>query len=100
MSPEQLKQVIAEIEREETKARKAQMQSQVDVLTQKKWLARSYLVDQDQLQSGRTYEVIGEDQSFTLSYLNGIMAWGKWGQSTALVAVPIAKLKISEQHDD
>ena len=100
MTATQLTMEIKQLEKEEAKALHDGETSQADILTQKKWLARSYLVDAKMIQSGQTYQVHEENTQFTVSYLNGIMAWGYWESSKQLVAIPIAKLKISELHDD
>lgn len=100
MTTIQLKKTIEQLEKEETEALRAGQTSQANILTQKKWLARSYLVDTKTIHPGQTYAVHQENKKFTISYINGIMAWGYWESTTPLVAIPIAKLKISEQHED
>ena len=83
-----------EIETLHDAIQRATMNSEREVLHNKWLLARSYLVKDHNFSPGN-YRVEGYEGTFTLSYLNGVMAWGVWehGEQAAL---PIAILQKKE----
>jgi hypothetical protein len=70
---------------------RATMDSERAVLQQKWLLARSYLLKDHSFLAG-IYRVEGSERRFTLSNLNGVMAWGIWEQGEQ-AAIPIALLQ-------
>lgn len=95
MTPEQLHTLIQTLEQELTAAKQAGRTQEVDILMQKVWIARSYLIDPQVVHPGKTYAVADATDKFTVSYLNGVMAWGQWTGTTTLVAIPIARLSLA-----
>jgi hypothetical protein len=67
-------------------------ESELHVLEQKFYLAKSYLMDPKEIEPGRSYKVEGYDESFQVEYLNGVMAWGKFSSSEETIAIPIGRL--------
>jgi hypothetical protein len=67
-------------------------ESELQVLEQKYYLAKSYLMDPGEIELERHYKVEGEEEPFFVEYLNGVMAWGTFPSSTEKVAVPIGRL--------
>lgn len=65
---------------------------EVDVLEQQYYFAKSYLMDPKKIALDATYHVHGEAGIFKISYINGIMAWGKINNEDPEVAFPIARL--------
>ncbi|GGE03610.1 hypothetical protein GCM10011571_00580 [Marinithermofilum abyssi] len=96
MDREELQQEIRKLEEEMTYARRWGNQSHLDVLQQKRLLAKSYLVDTDAVQPGSSYPAEGTDDRFTVEYLNGVMAWGYWESERIKTAVPIGRLMIDQ----
>ncbi|WP_274361613.1 DUF1811 family protein [Paenibacillus thermotolerans] len=87
LSQEQLREEIERLEKELAKAESAW---QENVIRQKAYMAKSYLMKGLQLPQG-TYRVGHEPRTFQLERMNGIMAWGRWDDGEE-GAVPIAAL--------
>jgi hypothetical protein len=64
--------------------------SQAEILRQKYYMAKSYLLENQAFPPGE-YRVEGREGKFTLERLNGVMAWGRWNSGEE-GAVPIATL--------
>ncbi|AUS09883.1 hypothetical protein C1X05_14330 [Laceyella sacchari] len=93
MDKETLTETIRQLEQEEKWAREHGLDSQVNIISQKRKLARSYLVDPATIPPKRWYAVEGETRRFYVDYLNGVMAWGNWEGTEELIALPLAVLK-------
>ncbi|UUY69277.1 YfhH family protein [Staphylococcus warneri] len=81
------------------KMRKAEMNgilNEYDVYQSKVIVAESYLVDRNQIELGRIYQLNdGSDQYFKVERLKGIFAWGfRIKSSEPEEGLPIALLKL------
>lgn len=88
-----------EIQTYKEKMRKAEMNgilNEYDVYQSKVIVAESYLVDRNQIELGRIYQLNdGSDQYFKVERLNGIFAWGfRIKSSEPEEGLPIALLKL------
>ncbi|WP_216830532.1 YfhH family protein [Alkalihalobacterium elongatum] len=85
-----------EIGRLNEKAKKAEqmgMVSEFAVYERKMLLAKAYLLDPEDYQPGTTYEMVDDQSTFVISYMNGRFAWGFRNGSSELEGVPISLLK-------
>lgn len=88
-----------EIQTYKEKMRKAEMNgilNEYDVYQSKVIVAESYLVDRNQIELGRIYQLNdGSDQYFKVERLKGIFAWGfRIKSSETEEGLPIALLKL------
>lgn len=88
-----------EIQTYKEKMRKAEMNgilNEYDVYQSKVIVAESYLVDRNQIELGRIYQLNdGSDQYFKVERLKGIFAWGfRIKSSGPEEGLPIALLKL------
>lgn len=88
-----------EIQTYKEKMRKAEMNgilNEYDVYQSKVIVAESYLVDRNQIELGRIYQLNdGSDQYFKVERLKGIFAWGfRIKSSESEEGLPIALLKL------
>lgn len=88
-----------EIQTYKEKMRKAEMNgilNEYDVYQSKVIVAESYLVDLNQIELGRIYQLNdGSDQYFKVERLKGIFAWGfRIKSSEPEEGLPIALLKL------
>lgn len=88
-----------EIQTYKDKMRKAEMNgilNEYDVYQSKVIVAESYLVDRNQIELGRIYQLNdGSDQYFKVERLKGIFAWGfRIKSSEPEEGLPIALLKL------
>lgn len=93
MSREQLEQAMRQYLAEARKKEQAGFISEANVLEQKFYMAKSYLMDPEEIEVGGTYQVKGEEGLFTVEYLNGVFAWGKLGSSPEKRGFPIGRLE-------
>lgn len=94
MSSAELEREIAMLKKQEEQSLKNGNQSAYEVYRQKRLLATSYLIDPEQIKLLHWYDVEGEDHSFFIHFINGVMAWGNWENNDQLQAIPIARLKL------
>lgn len=101
MDKEQLEDTLDHLTREIDALSRAKgtaaVQSELAMLRKKWYVVRSYLIGPETITIGATYRVDGEEGLFSVSRIEGIMAWGRWlGQDTAdpgqEVAFPIGQL--------
>ena len=88
-----------EIQTYKEKMRKAEMNgilNEYDVYQSKVIVAENYLVDRNQIELGRIYQLNdGSDQYFKVERLKGIFAWGfRIKSSEPEEGLPIALLKL------
>ena len=88
-----------EIQTYKEKMRKAEMNgilNEYDVYQSKVIVAESYLVDRNQIELGRIYQLNdGSDQYFKVERLKGIFAWGfRIKSSEPEEGLPMALLKL------
>ncbi|UOF91636.1 YfhH family protein [Fodinisporobacter ferrooxydans] len=67
-------------------------ESELQVLEQKFYLAKSYLVDPKTIVIHGEYRVEGQEEDFCVDHLHGIMAWGNFVSSKEQIAIPIGRL--------
>ncbi|MFC7373622.1 YfhH family protein [Fictibacillus iocasae] len=93
MTEHELQMEIAAMRAKAQKAEQMGMVSEFAVYDRKIALAKSYLVDLEQFESGKSYELQGDPGSlFKLVYLNGVFAWGYKNGNTEMEAYPVSML--------
>lgn len=65
---------------------------EVDVLEQQYYFAKSYLMEPEDIEPNTIYHVHGEAGIFRVSYINGVMAWGRINDEEPETAFPIGRL--------
>lgn len=93
MTKEELEYQLLQLKEAAMKKHQAGFFSEAAVYEQKFYLAKSYLLDPQFFQAHNQYQVIGYEETFTIDYLHGIMAWGRFSGSDEEVAFPIARLE-------
>ncbi|WP_025026977.1 YfhH family protein [Caldalkalibacillus mannanilyticus] len=97
MTQEELFREMQHLLGESRKKHQAGFISEGNILEQKFFMAKSYTLDPQFIEIGKEYTVIGEDEEvFTVLYLNGVFAWGRFPGSTEDVAFPIGRLEKKE----
>lgn len=101
MTEYELRQEIASLNDKAKKAEQMGMINELAVYERKITMAKSYLLNPEDFKPGETYVINdGEETLFTISYMNGIFAWGyRKGKENEEEAFPIALLinKMSEK---
>lgn len=91
------KELLDELSKLTDKARKAEQLGMVNefaVYERKMAMAKCYLLDPSNYKPNETYTLEGDPGStFTISYMNGVFAWGHRNDSKELEAFPISMLK-------
>ncbi|GAA0370150.1 DUF1811 family protein [Bacillus horti] len=67
--------------------------SEANILEQKYYLAKSYMMNPHEINKGGQYHVAGEHGVFHVKYLNGVFAWGRFPHSEEDEAYPIGRLE-------
>jgi len=98
MSKDALEMEIKRLIRKKQKAKDQGMDTQLAILQQKINIARSYLIDPENIQTSCWYQVKGKNIPFYVEYLNGVMAWGAWENSAEKTAIPLALLEKPATH--
>ncbi|MBH0231114.1 YfhH family protein [Halobacillus yeomjeoni] len=74
---EELRQEVAELTEKARKAEQMGMVNEYAVHERKIIMAKSYMMNPEEFQSGETYEVEGDPaHTFHIQYMNGVFAWG------------------------
>lgn len=94
MSKEELDHQLIKLKEAAMKKHQAGFYSEAAVYEQKFYMAKSYLLNPADVIPGKEYKVVGYEQSFLVSYLNGVMAWGRLSGSDEEIAMPIARLEL------
>ncbi|MEB1805816.1 MAG: YfhH family protein [Bacillaceae bacterium] len=94
MTAYELNNEIAQLNEKAKKAEQMGMASEFAVYERKMLIAKAYLLNPDDYQPGETYEMIDQQSSFLISYMNGRFAWGHRNGSSELEGVPISVLKL------
>lgn len=77
MTEHELRQEITTLNDKAKKAEQMGMVNELAVYERKALMAKSYLLDPADYKPGESYELNdGEGTKFTISYMNGIFAWG------------------------
>lgn len=94
MSEFEIRQEITALNDKAKKAEQMGMVNELAVYERKIVMAKSYLLNPEDFKPGETYELNdGEGTKFTISYMNGIFAWGhRLGNEKEEEAFPIALL--------
>ncbi|MBB5174634.1 YfhH family protein [Texcoconibacillus texcoconensis] len=92
MTVEELQQEISTLTEKAQKAEQMGIVNEYAVHMRKIAVAKSYMLDPNQFKSGETYTLAEENDTFTISYMNGVFAWGYRNDDSSLEAVPISVL--------
>ncbi|WP_134703944.1 YfhH family protein [Ammoniphilus sp. YIM 78166] len=92
MTKEELDYELLKLKEASMKKHQAGFFSEAAVLEQKFYMAKSYTLDPSRYLPGQAYQVTGYEGDFTISYMNGVMAWGHFKDSSEEVAFPIGRL--------
>ncbi|MGM9988752.1 MAG: YfhH family protein [Bacillaceae bacterium] len=85
---------IANLREQARKAEQMGMVNEVEVLMRKIAMAQSYMFDPKSFKVGQRYELVEQPGVyFTISYLNGVFAWGVRDGETEEIGIPIALLR-------
>ncbi|WP_209124077.1 YfhH family protein [Alkalihalobacillus sp. BA299] len=93
MTEFELQNEIAQLNEKAKKAEQMGMASEFAVYERKMIMAKAYLLNPEEFYPGETYEMIDNQSSFLISYMNGRFAWGYRNGSSELEGVPISVLK-------
>lgn len=63
------------------------------ILEQKFFMAKSYYVGTDEFRIGKSYRVHNHDEPFTITYFNGVFAWGTFPGMTEATGFPVGMLE-------
>jgi len=93
MTEEELKQEIKALKIKAQKAEQMGMINEVAVLERKSVMAAAYLLNPDDFKPGDVMFIKeGDNTPFKIDYLDGVFAWGFYGQETEMRAFPISLL--------
>ncbi|WP_027724732.1 YfhH family protein [Tuberibacillus calidus] len=93
MSREELEEEIKSLKVKEQRAEQAGMINEVEVLQRKQVMAASYLLNPEDFKQGDVMVIKeGDGTPFKIEYLDGVFAWGYYGNETEMRAFPIALL--------
>ncbi|MBU9719861.1 MULTISPECIES: YfhH family protein [Bacillaceae] len=92
MTEEELRNEIADLKVKAQKAEQMGMVNEYAVHERKMMMAQAYMMDPSAFNSGETYEIIGSRDTFKISYMNGVFAWGNRNNSQEEEALPISVL--------
>lgn len=94
MTPHELREEIGILKEQAVKAEQLGIVNEFDVLMRKMAMARAYMTDVNAFQIGETYELIEEQGVFfTITYFNGVFAWGHKQNETEEIGIPISLLQ-------
>ncbi|UCZ54096.1 YfhH family protein [Bacillus shivajii] len=93
MTEEELREEIADLKVKAQKAEQMGMVNEYAVHERKMTMAKAYMMDPNIIEQGATYVIEGSTgETFTVSYLNGVFAWGTREHSHEEEALPISLL--------
>lgn len=93
MTEAELRKEIAVLREKAQKAEQMGIINEVAVHERKIAVAKSYIMDPSQFQKGQVYKIEGaENETFEISYMNGIFAWGYRNGKKEEEAIPISLL--------
>lgn len=94
MTKHELREEIGILKEKAVKAEQLGIVNEFDVLMRKIAMARAYMLDINAFQIGETYELIEEPGVlFTITYFNGVFAWGRKQNETEEIGIPISLLQ-------
>ncbi|NTU27499.1 YfhH family protein [Bacillus tequilensis] len=98
MTPHELNTEIALLSEKARKAEQHGIINELAVLERKITMAKAYLLNPEDFSPGVTYRVEDSGDEFTISYLNGVFAWGyRTASPDQEEALPISVLKEKKQ---
>jgi hypothetical protein len=71
----------------------AKDESQLGIIRQKYFMAKSYYLGTNEFRIGGKYSVPDHDQPFTIDYFNGVFAWGRFPHSEEQTGFPVGMLE-------
>nr|1SF9_A Chain A, Crystal Structure of Bacillus subtilis YfhH Protein : Putative Transcriptional Regulator [Bacillus subtilis] len=97
MTPHELNTEIALLSEKARKAEQHGIINELAVLERKITMAKAYLLNPEDYSPGETYRVENTEDEFTISYLNGVFAWGyRTSSPQQEEALPISVLQEKE----
>ncbi len=99
MTEFELKQEISRLKEKARKAEQLGIVNEFAVLERKAVMAQAYLMNPDDFEPGKMYEIIGAPGSyFKIDYMNGVFAWGyRLDGNGKEEGLPISMLKETER---
>lgn len=94
MTLAELQEEMERLHREAEEKKKLGDDSQLGIIQQKYFMAKSYYLGTDEFRIGGTYSVPDYDQPFTIDYFNGVFAWGRFPGSDEQTGFPIGMLEV------
>lgn len=97
MTPHELNTEIALLSEKARKAEQHGIINELAVLERKITMAKAYLLNPEDYSPGETYRIEDTEDEFTISYLNGVFAWGyRTSSPQQEEALPISVLQEKE----
>jgi len=93
MTLAELQEEMERLRKEAEEKRKIGDLVSLGILEQKFFLAKSYYIGTKDFFIGKSYRVYGFDKPFTITYFNGVFAWGHFEGSEEEVGYPVAMLE-------
>jgi hypothetical protein len=99
MTEFELQEEIRFLKEKAVKAEQLGMINEYEVLTRKMAMAQAYMIDINEFEVGKTYELTEEPGvHFTITYFNGVFAWGyRENHKEEEIGIPISLLKKPEK---
>lgn len=94
MTEHELREEVGMLKEKAVKAEQLGIVNEFDVLMRKIAMARAYMTDINAFQIGETYELVEEPGVlFTITYFNGVFAWGQKQNDSEEIGIPISLLQ-------
>lgn len=94
MTEHELRTEVGMLKEKATKAEQLGIVNEFDVLMRKIAMARAYMMDINEFKIGETYELAEEPGVlFTITYFNGVFAWGYKQNEKEEIGIPISLLQ-------
>ena len=99
MTRVEIERYIAETREKMRKSERMGIENEYRVLERQALIAECYLVDLSQIEKGKIYKVISnEDLYFKVDYLKGVFAWGFFiGGDHHEEAIPVSMLQLNKR---
>lgn len=93
MSLAELQLEMERLRQEAAEKKRAGDETQLAIIQQKYFMAKSYYLGTDEFRIGGKYSVPDHDQPFTIDYFNGVFAWGRFPDSEIQTGFPVGMLE-------
>lgn len=93
MTLAELQLEMERLRQEAAEKKQAGDETQLAILQQKYFMAKSYYLGTDEFRIGGNYSVPDHDQPFTIDYFNGVFAWGRFPGSEEQTGFPVGMLE-------